>query len=146
MRSILFILAVVLFSCKDDDLNPVIDSACDDEIQVDLPNCDLIEVCTDDYRVIVIQVIDDSGNPVVFDEFSVTNLTTGEPVVITWLGLIGSGYIIAEDAMFDNLPQEGHCIQLEGSINGEILVQQSFRVGHDCCHVTLLSGPEIIEL
>ena len=147
MRYFVFSFLLFLISCKD-ELNTINDSGCDFDLSNrTFPTCETMDFgCTEEYRTIVIQVVDQNNQPVQFDKHQVINQTTGEEININWLGLIGTGYIIAEDAMLSDLPVEGHCIELQGIINDKVIVRQSYLVGHDCCHVVLWEGPQTITL
>ncbi len=148
MRTILIFSMILFMGCQTSKtVTQVIKSSCDTEIDTSkLPTCTPAMICTSEYKTIAIQVMDKEGTPVQFDDFSLKNLSTSKGVEIKVPGATNAGYIIAEDAMKDELAQAGHCIELSGWINEQLILQYSFLVGHDCCHVILLSGPETITI
>lgn len=52
-----------------------------------------------------------------------------------------SSYVVISDAQKDEVKSSGTTIRFFGEANGEVIIEQDFLVGHDCCHVILLQGP-----
>lgn len=148
MRHVFLISLVVLFSCNDGVRTAIDPSNCATDVEV--PNIDCNDdACTKELVTIWVEVLDQDGNGVIFDEFSLTNLDTGEEIQINSYinyAIVAGNYIIAEDQMFESVEQQGTCIEFRGSINGELIVRQTFLIGHDCCHVVRWAGPETIRL
>ncbi|MDW3192410.1 MAG: hypothetical protein R8G66_08595 [Cytophagales bacterium] len=137
-------------SCSDTDeadpkIVPLIGSSCNEEIGAPDPCPDEI-VCQLFYSVIRVSVVDEDGEPVILDETELRDLDSGEVLAVDQTVEPEIGYVIAADYMTDFLPREGHCLQLTGYINGQLALQYSFLVGHDCCHVVLLAGPSTLTL
>lgn len=123
----LLLLGFVAVSCNDED-----------DCQGDL-------VCTEEFRTILITVVDTDGEAVTLDSFTVTNLDTD--TVLDVEGVQGlDGYPIANDAMFNEIPKDGQRIEFVGLLNGAEVIRETFLVGHDCCHVILLEGNTTIQL
>lgn len=123
----LFLLAITVVSCNDDE------------------GCNGNLVCTEEFRTVLINIVDGDGDPVTLDSFTVTNLDTDQVVSLDPIAWVDT-YPIADDSMLDEIPKEGQRIELVGILNGEEVVRETFLVGHDCCHVILLEGESTIEL
>ena len=150
MRKLFALLIVIGMSCSETDVAdptivPLIGSSCDEEIDAPDPCPDEI-VCQLSYLAISVKVVDGDGEPVILDETELRDLNTGEVLEVDAFVEPEFGYVIAEDYMTDFLPREGHCLQLTGYINGQLALQYSFLVGHDCCHVIVLAGPDTLTL
>lgn len=125
----LLLLAMAMLSCNDDDLQ----------------NCNGNLVCTEEFRTVLVNVVDMDGEAVSLDSYTVTNLDTDTPLTfdpIVWIDT----YPIADDSMLNELPKEGQRIEFVGLLNGEEMIRETFLVGHDCCHVILLDGDTTIQL
>lgn len=123
----LIAITMILMGCsKDDD------------------DCSGNLVCTTEFRIISVEVLDSDGNPVIFDEFTVTNLQTTEVIELDWEP--GDHYPIAYDSMRSELPADGHQFEIVGFIDGQEVFRQIYLVGQDCCHITLLEGDTTIQI
>ncbi|MFT5570887.1 MAG: hypothetical protein ACI9RP_002946, partial [Cyclobacteriaceae bacterium] len=49
-------------------------------------------------------------------------------------------------AQLNSLQMDGEVFIFQGTIDGLEVINESFTIGHDCCHISLLSGPERITL
>ncbi len=125
----ILLLATVASSCNDDDLQ----------------NCSGNLVCTEEFRTVYVEVVDNNGEPITLDAYTVTNLDTETAVVLDPTPWVNS-YPIADDSMLDELPKDGQRIELVGTLDGEEVIRETFLVGHDCCHVILLEGTTTIQL
>ncbi len=120
-------IIIFLISCSSDD-----------------GDCSGDLICTTEFRIISVEVLDSERNLVIFDEFRVKNLQTDELIEIDWEP--GDHYPIADDSMRNDLPAEGHLIELVGYIDGQEVLREAYLVGQDCCHITLLEGETTIQL
>ncbi|MFT6133561.1 MAG: hypothetical protein ACJAZM_000034 [Cyclobacteriaceae bacterium] len=55
-------------------------------------------------------------------------------------------YTVLTDAQLNSLQMDGEVFIFQGTIDGLEVINESFTIGHDCCHISLLSGPERITL
>ena len=123
------LLVLLLFSCENND-DPA--AACADT------------VCTLIFISIFISIEDADQNPVVLDSFEVTDVATGAPVEFgASESEIASGgqqgfYPLVDDLSFGL--REQHTILFRGFIGGEEVIQSTYEVGTDCCHVGVNSG------
>ena len=117
-------------------------TACQEE---EPENCNLNGACTLELRSIGVEIVNRNGEQVFFDEFSITNLRTGEAIDSPdWNQ--GGWYTLADDTMQDELSIDGDQVELVGIINGFEVLRQIFIIGHNCCHVILIDGPERIQI
>jgi hypothetical protein len=120
----LFFFAFAAFSCdKDDD------------------SCPTNVICTEEYRMITVSVVDTSGNPVDLDMHEVYIQGSMIPFNIiddSWQA--GTYIIIADDKMNVLDRYEPTTFRFDGYLSGELVVREYYQVRHDCCHVVLVSG------
>ena len=132
MKNIFFttILFAIIISCGDDD------GSTQDPCASDL-------ICTEEYRSILLTLEDSSGSPVILDAYTVTDEESGTIVDFSTLDFFGEGaYVIAEDSQFESVDMDGTSFIFEGFINEESVVTASFLIGHDCCHIVKINGPD----
>ncbi len=106
--------------------------------------------CTEQFVTISIEVRDDDGVKVPLSSFEVTDKNTAET--------IGGGYSAEEleifrdigrypiynDSYLEEHPNENRSIIFKGFIDGNIVVTAPYVVRADCCHVSLVSGDEVL--
>lgn len=83
------------------------------------------------------------GNqPINVDTFYTQNLDNGNTYSIqnTTAGPSDS-YIVITDGQLSEINREGTNLRFIALLNDQIVIQQDFVVGHDCCHVIPISGP-----
>lgn len=125
----LILLVMVVVSCDDDNNQ----------------NCSGNLVCTEEFRTVLIDVVDGDGAAITLDSFTATNLDTNTSIDLqSFQGI--DGYPIADDSMLNEIPREGQQIEFVGILNGEQVAKETFLVGHDCCHVIVLEGNTTIEI
>ena len=82
-------------------------------------------------------------------EYYTTKLATGQKISYqhadadptrTKLGM----YPILTDGDMDQTNKNGADFEFTGLKDGKVSVKQTFKIGHDCCHVKLLSGNTVI--
>ena len=106
-------------------------------------------ICTMDYRMITVKIADkntqttkalDSTIATLADNPRVTLKTTSGQDVQSGFG--EGVYIIAEDGNMSQVIKSGSKVTFKGFINGEVVVKGDYVIGHDCCHIQLISGPK----
>lgn len=50
-------------------------------------------------------------------------------------------YVVISDGQLEEIERTGTTIRFFGIVDNEVVIEQDFVVGHDCCHVTALEGP-----
>ena len=107
--------------------------------------CPLDIACTEEFRSIGVTILDSAGTPVTLDRYSV--FESGNELAIDFnLGLGEGWHTIFSDTYQMTYQNQEVTITLEGYLGGEMVVNQDYVVGADCCHVFLVSGPEEIRL
>lgn len=135
-KIIVAFLSLILVACNNND----------DAEQQDCSEA----ICTHNFVTITVSVKDEAGDAVVLDSFEVIDTATGENLAKD---------ISAEEYHNDQgiypLISDAHRIQYQnktttltfkGYINDELVVNQEFEVGADCCHVSLITGNREIVL
>ena len=135
-KIIVAFLSLILVACNNND----------DAEQQDCSEA----ICTHNFVTITVSVKDEAGDAVVLDSFEVLDTATGENLAKD---------ISAEEYHNDQgiypLISDAHRIQYQnktttltfkGYINDELVVNQEFEVGADCCHVSLITGNREIVL
>ncbi|WP_411029212.1 hypothetical protein [Spongiimicrobium sp. 3-5] len=134
MRKILFLVTLVLFlhNCSDDD-SP-------------LPNnCQNI-ACTEIFISFHVSVKDSDDEAVALDQFKVTDVNSGEDLTRLFdEATLAMFKAEGRYPLYDDLYLQGHEnttreIRFMGTINDEEVVNETYVVAADCCHVSLVSG------
>ncbi|MDH5610259.1 MAG: hypothetical protein OEY56_12345 [Cyclobacteriaceae bacterium] len=119
----------VLFSCHTED------------------GCSGVTVCTEEFRSITV-TITQNGQPFKLDYFKTIHEQTGK--VYDFSGrtdfINNDRYVLLTDGQMGELEKNGSWFRLEGGIQDTVLVSETYLIGHDCCHIVLVSGPTEIEI
>ncbi|WMN06181.1 hypothetical protein QYS48_31855 [Marivirga arenosa] len=108
--------------------------------------CDPTIICTMEFKVIKLEIVDSEGNPVQLDEYY-TEIE--DKKIIVDKDLIGNPngiYPVASDDEMDKVSFEGDKLTFIGLLNGEKVVKHTLVIGKDCCHIQLIKGEQKIEL
>ncbi|KYG74077.1 hypothetical protein [Roseivirga spongicola] len=130
-RYILFLLTLLAFSsCGEDEIS-MLSAPCNQDL-----------VCTEELRYLSYKAMLD-GKPVVLDNYYVKNLDNGNLYQESSLNdhLDEGQYVVVSDVRLSEIKKTGTILRFFGIKNNEIVLQQDFTVGHDCCHIIPLSGP-----
>lgn len=112
-------------------------------------DCDTVG-CTEQFETISIEVRDEDGVKVPLDSFEVTDLRThtdltgnySEEELQTFRD--NGRYPIYNDNFVQEHPNEDRSIVFKGFIGGNTVVTETYVVHADCCHVSLVSGDEVL--
>nr|WP_121271103.1 hypothetical protein [Pedobacter schmidteae] len=124
----------MLLSCKD----KTVDTECEDRI------------CTEEFRALVINFVDNKGAAAEVKDFSVVNQRTGERVYANssmTANLIKGAYIIVDDGNTKKLSEAGDDLKITGtSVESKQTKTAIVKVkgGKCACHIEKVSGPEQI--
>ncbi|PKD16614.1 hypothetical protein APR41_07330 [Salegentibacter salinarum] len=129
-RFILFIgIILFTFSCGEDDSG----------------ECN--GICTEEFKSINVEITDSEENPVVLDSTSLTDITNNREVDLNSTGDIENGfYTIFNDNLLPEYKNEEIDLLFKGFQEENLIVEQEYRIGADCCHVYPISGPLVIQL
>ena len=103
----------------------------------DCNNCENVS-CTEEFKMIAIDVVDADGNPVVLNDYKITFAKSGDNVSDGDGNddrLIYGKYVIATDAMMEDLKCDGTKINFSYSLDGKTYKDETFLIGKDCCHI-----------
>lgn len=109
-------------------------------------------LCTMDYKMIVIDVKEEEEGYFYLDSVGVfyTEQPSRNFYLKSYEEMIteqsGFGLLLAEDANMMHIERKGTKLTMVGYKAGKEVFRQNYIVGHDCCHVVLLSGPKEILL
>ena len=129
MKATILSLALLLFlgACNDDDCNNT--------------------ACTEDFRSVVVRVVDQSGAPVDLDrtesaleDGTLLVVNTGNPPEFE------NAYTVANDSHMDDLPGSNNLVTFRGWIDDVEVVNQEFVITRDCCHIGKGEGPDQIMI
>ncbi len=124
-------MIVILMAGCADGINPI--------------ECGTNLMCTDQFEIHIYEAVDGENNPITLDSFYSQNLDNGniydfsEHVDI----VDGNTYVVITDAEMDEVKRNGTTIRFFGEKDGEVIIQEDFLVGHDCCHIVVLEGPGV---
>lgn len=121
-------------------------ASCNSDDEVSEQECPNDLICTQEFRILTVRIEDANGQSVLLDSYEMTNIETGENLAFVEPATPEGQYIIADDSHVDIVERSGTAFQFQGVMNGEVVVDQAFSIGHDCCHISLVEGPEIIQL
>ncbi len=101
-------------------------------------------VCTAEFVTIEVFITDQNQNPVALDSFEVINIENGNDMTIS---LSSSEYSIAQQHGQYPLVDDGSIdvnqerqIQFKGFINNKEIINSSYAVSKDCCHIDVAAG------
>lgn len=101
--------------------------------------------CTEIFITFTYEPTDNQGNAILLDSYYSQNLDNGQtygfnnPINPGSEGIYG----VISDAQMDEVKATGTVIRFIGLKDGEIVIEQDFIIGHDCCHIVPLQGPGI---
>lgn len=98
-------------------------------------------LCTMDYRTIGIAVKQKDGNTVKLDSVKVFLKDKPTEVFKNNMNVFLSdgNYILAEDNAMRLVKKNGSDVVFQGYKQGKVVASKTFLVGHDCCHIKMLS-------
>lgn len=135
-RILLFFVAIlVLNACKKDlFLNSKDPCICYDEVN-----------CTAVYSSVVAVIKNQNGQPLGLDDYYTTKISTGEKINLksaefdSLRSIVGK-YPILADGQKKLTEKCGTDFEFTGIKNGREIIKKTYNIGHDCCHVKILSG------
>ncbi|WP_375578827.1 hypothetical protein ABWH96_17655 [Marivirga tractuosa] len=134
LQVLLAFMALTFFSCEEDAVNN--------------DDCNLeSRICTEEFRLILLEITTPQGEPVVLDDFY-TFLDSRKKFEFDLDDFqLGSGtYPVITDAELEELNREGTTFIFVGEKDGKNLVEHQMVIGHDCCHVQLIEGDNKIVI
>lgn len=118
----------------------------------DKKDCPEDLMCTMDYRMITVHVRNDQHQSIRMDSIRVF-LTEDPSVSLSRSsseemqdGLGHGVFRIADDGNMHLVQKEGSKVTFLGFIGGKQVTKADYVIGHDCCHIRLISGPKEISI
>jgi hypothetical protein len=100
-------------------------------------------MCTMMFAAVTVQVQDASGNGAALDSARVSSEKLGMSMTAK-AGPDGTGYTIVDDGQVKQLARRSGTVTFRGFKGGREVVRQDFMVKADCCHVSKVSGPDVV--
>lgn len=109
------------------------------------------QVCTDLFASVTVIYKDSNNNTVPVTNFKVVNLRTGKTltnILSASADLVPGGQIIVDDSDLKDLSTDGDNVQVTATVRSSGKMQTTlFKIAGGCnCHVTKLSGPDVITV
>lgn len=84
-----------------------------------------------------------NGEFVELDSYYTRNLDNGNTYIFNAQNNlpISEFYIVISDSEMDEVAKDGTNLRFFGTKDNQLVIEQDFIVGHDCCHVIPLEGP-----
>jgi hypothetical protein len=134
--SILFIGLVILACNKNSRVNDDCESGCK-------PN----RVCTEEFRSLMVQVINRSHAGVELDSFKVIRVSDQKIILDNskWqpspgVSYMPGTYLVYSDAYRDETSVCGEDFVFKGYLDNQAVANGVFKIADDCCHINLISG------
>ena len=107
-------------------------------------------MCTMDFRSVSLTLTDQNNGPVILDSFrsdlatkdSVLMDQTSEPQHIDFKNV----YVVANDSHMRTVVKSGSDVVFRGFKAGREVVNHKMKIGHDCCHISLISGSNTVTI
>ena len=102
-----------------------------------------------EHKMLTISVQDINGSSINLNKIISKKISGGESFAFQAPGdfKFGEGnFVFWSDAQMKNTSKKGEEILVQGFENDILVFSQNMKVGHDCCHVVKLEGPETIEI
>ena len=125
--------------------SPLLFSATCDK-QAPRQSCDGV-ICTMEFAMVTVAVKDQNGNTVPLDStitrnksgLMVSNSNQSSPA--------GDGrYVVADDSYQKALALRSEEVIFTGYKSGQKVIEQNFIISADCCHISKVSGPDILTI
>jgi hypothetical protein len=102
-------------------------------------------MCTAMFAMISVQVTDTNGQPLILDEHYTLRVRTGEKVT-PQQQLTAGTYVILDDSYQRSLVNQTEDFRFVGKKNGTTVINETYRLSADCCHVKKESGNATIVI
>ena len=109
-------------------------------------SCDKGEPCTMEFRTIGVTITDKQGKDVELDDFYVIKIAANDTILSKadnpYQSFEYKGYyvILTDNEMHHTNNKGGNLFNFVGFLNTDKVVDQTYRISHDNCHIKLISG------
>lgn len=103
-------------------------------------------MCTQEFRTVTITIQNGNGKPYALDNYQSTLVSSGEKIPLQKeifqdsLFQSAGQYPILTDSEMKLVKKQGSAIDFIGFKGGKEVIKKNFVIGHDCCHIILVSG------
>lgn len=119
--------------------------SCQEDISADQANpCTADIDCTREFRIINLEIVDQNGDPVIFDDYFTEFEDFNVKVQKDEFKIQDGFYPVASDGEMDQLDFEGKKAIFRVLRNGTPIIKHEMVIAKDCCHVLLISGEDKI--
>jgi hypothetical protein len=127
-------------------LTALIFTACEQTDNVS--ECDIDgAVCTTEFITVTMSLKTSSGTPITLDSIVVTKNENGDGIYSKQTGEISNGiFPVITDSEMGKIVKEGSLVNFKGYSSGIEIVNEEYKVGHDCCHVKFIQGTQNVIL
>ncbi|RYE23318.1 MAG: hypothetical protein EOP51_10930 [Sphingobacteriales bacterium] len=105
--------------------------------------CNPNVMCTMIFAMVTAQVQDKNGETIKLDDYYTIRTATGEKIKPGENGMDGS-YTILDDSYQKNLQQSSDKFQFVGMKNGKQVINETYIISADCCHIQKKDGKAVI--
>ena len=115
--------------------------SCGEDTSPNDQDCPTELFCTEEFRTITFSPM--TIGFIILDSYYSQNLDNGKTYNFGHTGILPQDefYVIITDGQMEEIEKEGTTIRFFGLINNQIVIEQDFLIGHDCCHVITIEGP-----
>jgi len=103
-------------------------------------------ICTEEFRSITVEITDTQRNPVILDSTNITDITNDRHLDLNSEVFEDGFYTIFNDNFISEYKNKELSLLFRGFQDEELIVEETYKVGADCCHVYYISGPLEIVL
>lgn len=108
--------------------------------------CGADRICTEIFKAVTVHVKDANGDPVKLDEYHTIRLKNDE--IISGPGSIPDNgmYVVVDDNFISSLMDKTEGFRFIGKKNGVEVVNETYQVTGDCCHVNKDTGKDEVVI
>jgi hypothetical protein len=103
--------------------------------------------CTEEFVMLTVSLTHPDTSPVLLDDYTVTDLSSGQVLTLSgvdlWIDSVNrleGLYFLLTDGEYDLTDDQGRPFRFQGYIDTTEVVNRTFSIGNDGCHVRLFSG------
>ena len=128
---VLFLLSVLMIVACEESAAPV---ECNEDI-----------ACTEQFVMFTYSPKDNENQAIILDGYYSQNMDNGNIYDdFQEQDFLDAGvYMVITDQQRGDLKKNGTTIRFFGQKDGNVIIQQDFLIGHDCCHIVPLEGPGV---
>ena len=104
------------------------------------------EICTEEFRRINIFLDNSTQMPVTLDEVYTLRGTSTQKLLFDQSGNEEGHYVVIDDSYRSDLKNAEDNFRFIGVKNNQVVVDQTFKIAADQCHVFKKSGPDSVLL